>query len=163
MQRDLAGDLGGDVATAGVDEADGIEQLGPECALQQVGGGPGLDGPRRLHIALIGGEHDDPRIAGLGADRFDRLEAAHARHLKIHKGDVGPQIRERRDRFGTVAGFADNLHVALHLDDRGNAFTQRGMIVDCQDPDRACGLFHHAACRLPSNIPRTGQPVSSMA
>ncbi len=59
----------------------------------------------------IGGQHDDERLRGKGADFSQCLDAAHAGHFEIQENEVGGLLRDGTDQV--FSGFkAGNRMVA---------------------------------------------------
>jgi hypothetical protein len=48
---------------------------------------------------------------GLAADRDDRIESAHLRHLQIHQRDVRTIQTKLLDGLTPIPGFGDKLYV----------------------------------------------------
>ena len=103
--------------------------------LEQIGLRAGLERAQRLHIAGIGGQHDDARLRELAADRNDRIEPAHLRHLQIHQRDVGTVRAKLLDGLAPVGGLGDHLHVRLSSDQSHDALADERMIIHRKDPD----------------------------
>jgi hypothetical protein len=52
------------------------------------------EGAGRLHIALVGGQHDDASLGEFAKNGVDGIQAAHVGHLQIHQRDVGSMLAE---------------------------------------------------------------------
>jgi hypothetical protein len=63
------------------------------------------------------GRHDDDRRRHSRHDDARGVEAAHARHLRVHRDDVGAELLGLLDRLLPVGGVADHLEVRLRLED----------------------------------------------
>jgi hypothetical protein len=60
----------------------------------------------------------------LGANRDQRVETVHLRHLQVHQRHVGMETSKLLDRFAPVRRFADEHHVGFIGDQPGNAVSQ---------------------------------------
>ncbi len=167
MHRDLLGDLGRHAAAAGVDIADGVDQLLSQAALEQVRRRARLHGLERLRVAVVGGEHHDPGVGRLGAYGLDGLQSGQARHLQIHQDHVRLQRAKPLDGFGAVLGLADEPHVVLPLQHRRHTLPEDRVVVDDEDRDGSCRIAHlhpgppAAAVRNLSTSPRHSPRASS--
>jgi len=56
-------------------------------------------------------EDDDTRARERVGDLTRCEDAVDARHVHVHKHDVGSKLRSERDRFGAVGSSADDGHV----------------------------------------------------
>ena len=121
--------------------ANGLEHFRAQATLEEEPKRACFERADRLHVAVIGREHEDPGVGKLGAYGRDGFDASQARHLQIHQRDVGLEFAEAHDRFGAVARFADKRHVRLRFEDRGDAVAQHRMVVDDENADR--GVLSH--------------------
>src|ERR1051325_7749408 len=146
----FAGDLAHHHAPAERGAADRLQDVVAGGGFQQIG--HRAQHQRLLHarIARIGGEDDDARIGKLAADRGDRLQSVHARHLQIEHGDVRPLLAETLDAFHAIAGFAGDLHVRRAFDRGAQAVAHDRMVVGDQDPERPVVAVHAARPPSPS-------------
>ena len=65
---------------------------------------------------------------GTGAeahDALDRLEPGHPRQLDVHRDEIGSESRDRRDRLLRRARHADDVELAVVLDQRAGARRRR--------------------------------------
>ena len=67
----------------------------------------------RLHIARIGGEDDDAGFWKLAADRADRIQTAHLRHLQVHQCDIWPVRPELLHGLAPIRGFSHQRQIGL--------------------------------------------------
>jgi len=81
MFGELEGDLGGHGFFTGLHGSNGGEEFLVQTVLKQIRPRTGFKCPQRLHVPGIGGQNDDPSLGKLAANRDDRLESVHLRHL----------------------------------------------------------------------------------
>jgi hypothetical protein len=107
-----------------MDGTDGREQLLAQQAFQQVRKRSCFDRAYDVDVARVGREHDDARLGELGANRRQRVETVHLRHLQIHQRHIGMELSKLLDRFAAISRFADEHHVRFIGDQPGYAVPQ---------------------------------------
>ena len=89
----------------------------------------GLDDRRRL---LAAREHDDLQLGTRGLQRFQRLQAVHARHRDVEQHDVGRlALANRRDDF--IAARIGARFVAAQREERTEISGKSRVVVDDRD------------------------------
>lgn len=132
---DVVQDATGDVAFAGVDAADGLEEFQVGHSFEDVGLGSSGESFADVLVALISGEDDDGAGGAVGEDGFGGFDAAHFGHAEIHEDHVGQVFAGEEDGFGSGAGLADDGHVGLGVDDAGDAHGDDGVVIGDEDTD----------------------------
>ncbi len=128
-----------------VDVPDDADQVIGQRVLQEIAHRAGRDRPKDVLIAVVHRQHDDPGIRLLAADRLNRLDTVHGRHLEVHQRDVGPIPQELLDRLFTIARLGHDGHVRLHADDAGDAFAHQPVVIDTENANRVGHLIYSAA------------------
>ncbi len=134
---DFCRDLRWHPALTRVHNPNGLEQLLSDQVLEQISGSPGFQCPGRLDVASVGREHDDASIGKFGTNGGDRFDTAHVRHPQVHECHIGPMLPKALYGVPPVTGLANEQHVRLAFENRGDSFTQQLMIVDGEDPNGA--------------------------
>ena len=98
--------------------------------LEQVGLSTGLERTENLHVARVGRQHDNSCVGKFIANRNERVEAIHFRHLQVHQRNVRMVRPELLDGFATVGRFTYQNHVRLNANQTGDPLAYDGMIVD---------------------------------
>ena len=135
MLGHLDGDFLGDAAMACVHQPDGIDQLGPQHALQKIAGGSRLERPQSLYVSSIGGQDDDASSGPLLANRCDRVDSVGLGHAQIHERDVWPVHAKQRDRLFAIGCLGHHGHIRLRHNRARNAAPQERMIVHRKHSD----------------------------
>jgi hypothetical protein len=81
------------------------------------------------------------------ANRDQRVDAAHLRHLDVEQRHVGANGAKLLDRFASGRGLCHELHVALRPYECRDSRAEQGMIVCGQHTDRVVG-FHEGLRRV---------------
>jgi hypothetical protein len=136
------GDGRGDAGLAGVDGADGVEQLVDGHSLEQIGAGSCLECAVDVLVAVEGGEDDEAGGGRFGADAGDGVDAAELGELQVHEGDVGSEGAVEGDGFESVGGFADDLDAGHDLEERDETLADDVVVVDDQDANWRGGVGH---------------------
>ncbi len=135
----------GFAAGGGVDGGGDVLRRG---VLEQIAGGPGLDGREDVGVRAVGGEDEHRRGLGESGDAAGGLDAVHAvAHLEVHEHDVGPglpalpRVGEMSQRGRAVRRFADGLDAGQFVDHGAEPAPYDGVVVHQEYAD-------HAAARL---------------
>jgi len=64
------------------------------------------------------------------ANRGDRIQAVHLRHLQVHEREVRPMGAELLNRFAAIRRFANQRQIRFGTDQDGDALSHQNMIVD---------------------------------
>src|SRR5689334_15093828 len=96
------GDAGGQVAFAGVDGADGLQQFVVQYILGEVGEKARGQRAADVLVSAIGGEGDQARRGELGANRDGGFDAVHHRHAQVEQGDIRGVSAEHLYGVGAV-------------------------------------------------------------
>src|SRR5450755_4970138 len=92
--------------------------------------GTGFERTQNLHVAYIGRQHNDLRIWKLPANRNERIDAVHFRHLQIHQRDIGTVRPELLNGLATVGRLAYQNHVGLNANQSGDPLAHNWMVVN---------------------------------
>src|SRR5712692_8510642 len=86
-----------------------------------------------LHITRVGCEYNDSRVRKLAPNCNYALDAAHFRHLQVHKRDIRSVLFELRNRFLSVGRLGYQLHVGFGADQYADSLAQQSMVINRQD------------------------------
>src|SRR5215469_1728617 len=89
-----------------------------------------------MNVAGVSGEYDESRVRKLAADRDHGIDAVPIRHLQVHERDIGIVFPELLDGLMSTGGFSDNLHVSLIINESGDPFAEKGVIVYYKNSNR---------------------------
>src|SRR5258705_13751753 len=104
---------------------------------QEVRPGASFEGAQRLDVAGVRRQDDDVRLWKFAANRNDRIDTVHLRHLQVHQGDIRTVRAELLNRFTSVGRFGDQRHVRLTGDEARDPLAEERMVVDRNNPNRA--------------------------
>jgi hypothetical protein len=79
--------------------------------------------PVYVFICFIGSQNDEARTRNLTSNGTDRVDAIGHGHSQIEKANIRECSQEVFNGFMSVAGFGDNMHVRLTVDDRYYPFS----------------------------------------
>ena len=108
---ELRRDLVRNALLAGVHLPHRLDQLLRRHVLQQVAARAGRERALDLDVALERRQHHDARVGELGADRDQRVDAAHVRQPQVHQRHVGPMLAEQLDGLAAGRRLRDHRHV----------------------------------------------------
>jgi len=74
-------------------------------------------------------QDDNSCVGELGANRTNRVDAAHFRHLQIHERDIRAMVSKLFERLASVRRFPNHLYVRLRVDQGSNALAKERMVV----------------------------------
>src|SRR6266446_10523824 len=103
--------MDGDAGPSSVDSANAINQCLARHVLEQIAFRSRLNGSVNVFVAIERREHDNPRVLILGTDLLDNTNAIELGHAQIEHRYIGPMLPPKIDRFTSVTGFSDHLHV----------------------------------------------------
>ncbi len=89
-------------------------------------------------LTIENGEHEHARIGKIQAQFFERLHAAEIGQLVVEDDHVGPVLREKRERFGSVLRLGDDLEIGLGVERHAQADARGEVVVHDED----AGFFH---------------------
>jgi len=112
-----------------MDLADGAGHFVARHVLEEIAAGPRFERPLDVHIAVPGGQRDDPCLGELGPDDSNGLDSVHDRHTEVHQCDVGLVLPPRFDRFAPIGGLGHQGEVGIGRDERGQATPVDGMVI----------------------------------
>src|SRR5580692_6611103 len=115
---------------ARVHAADGIYEILPQSAFEEVPAGSCIESLGGLDITFIRRQHDDASIGKFFSNCDGRDDAIHLWHHYIHECYVGMQLAEGFDRLTTITCFADQDDVSVILDDCRYPLSKNGMVVN---------------------------------
>src|SRR5262249_41600198 len=72
--------------------------------------------------------------------------AAHVGKAEVHESDVRPVFPKTFNRLSSVRRLRHHQHAWLAIDDHGNPFANKSMIIDTKNPD---GSVHNCLVELP--------------
>ncbi len=160
----LLGNRRRNVRFARMNRADGRDQLLRGHALQQIGPRPGLQRAIDILIAVVGGQHDEPRVRRLHANALDHVHAAHPRQPQVDQRDVRLVLAKLRDGLHAVRCLAHHLKALHHVQQRNQSLAHHVVVLDNQHANRFlchCCSFTALASFANTSVPRP--PVSRMA
>ncbi|VGP55927.1 hypothetical protein SB00610_02670 [Klebsiella quasipneumoniae subsp. similipneumoniae] len=97
--------------------------------------------------------------AVLRVEHPSHLQTADARHLDVEKQHVGTQLMYRANRLHRVAALADDLDIALCLQQYTQVFPRQRLIIDDQYSQHA---FSSRGRRRVTRVKRSGSQVTLM-
>src|SRR5207244_8817176 len=109
----------------------------------------------------VGGQHHDPGTRLVRADPRRCPYRVAAGHPQVHQHHVGRVRGDQRDRFVTVARRTDHGHVVEQIEQEGEPFPYRRLVVGHHDPDHV-GILT-PTCQPPSRGPAVHSPPASCA
>src|SRR6202453_1316049 len=122
-------DFLGDAAMARVHQPNGIDQLRPEHAFQEIPGSSRLEPAQSLYISSVGGQDNDASSGPLLANGCDRVDSVGLGHAEIHQRDVGPVHAKQGDRLVPISRLSHHGHVGLRHNCARYPTPQERMIV----------------------------------
>src|ERR1700720_3112750 len=81
-------------------------------------------------VLMVGGEHDDLRSRTDLLDLSRSLDPVQARHHEIHQDHVGGLIGTQTNSLIARSGFADDEDILLSFQQRADALSHNGMVVN---------------------------------
>src|ERR1700682_1409839 len=103
----LGGEFRSQALLTAMDSPDGLHQLLSQQTFQEINTSAGLERTLDLDIPGIGRQYDNARFGKLTANRVDRVDAGHIRHLQIHECDVRVVSSELLDGLPTIGRLRD--------------------------------------------------------
>ena len=85
-------------------------------------------------VVLEHGDDEDADVRTGVDDLTDGFDTVDARHLDIHKYDVGLQFSGKGDGFLSTGCFTDELEVRLTTHEGGEPMTEERVVVNDDDP-----------------------------
>jgi hypothetical protein len=82
-----------------------------------------------LHRIVIVRGHKHHHRHVRGADLFDHVEPAHARHLYIEEKNIEPALLECGNHFPAIAAFAGHLNFFLSGKQKAQPLSRQRLIV----------------------------------
>ena len=101
-----------------------------DVPFQDVPAGTSLEGPQHLHVTGVRGQDDNPRSAEFAMnaiDGFDAVESGIWRSISVTSGRWGSKLF---NRLLPIRGFGHEFHIGLGVDQSGDAFTKKRMVID---------------------------------
>src|SRR6478672_13934066 len=77
-------------------------------------------------------------------ERFCGFQAVHPGHRYIENNDVGLELADAAERRGTIARFADDLHVGLSVKEELETFPN-GLVIVGEEDARLLGGGHDSS------------------
>src|SRR5258705_4865322 len=75
------------------------------------------------------------------SERAEDLFSANDRQIPVQERDIGPKVPELLDRLPAITSLAHDNHVWLRIDDGGDSFPHRCVVVDNEHSDFS--FVHH--------------------
>ena len=75
-----------------------------------------VESTQNLRIACVGRQHNHFCVGKFVANRNERIDAVHLRHLQVHERDVGMMHPELLDSIASVTRLSYHNHVRLNAD-----------------------------------------------
>ena len=110
----------------------GLEPVGAERRLRDVGGGPALRRLGRVLVLLVGGEQQHDHGLGGGEDLPRRLEPVDARQVDVHQHQVGCQGGRHGDGVLARLGLAHDLEAVRGLHDHAGGHPEGLLVIHDQ-------------------------------
>src|SRR5262249_1450930 len=66
-----------------------------------------------------------------------RLHSVHLGHAQVHESDIGSVLAKQLDRLPAVHRLADDFHIRLGADHRGQPGSHHKVVIDNENPDAA--------------------------
>src|SRR5580704_628788 len=101
-----------------------------QSILEQIGLSTGLERTQNLRIACVCRQHDHFCIRKFVANRNQGVDAAHLRHLQVHKRDVRTVRPELLNGIAPVGCLAHQDHIALNANQTGDPLPHNWMVVN---------------------------------
>src|ERR1700746_3797661 len=124
MVGELRCNFGMDALRSEMDDSNRLQKFLPYIVLENVGLRAGFQSALSKHVAGVSCKDDDSRVRKFTSNRNDGVDAAHFRHLQIHKTQIRVMCTELYNRLVSIAGFRDQLHVGLIGDERSDSFAE---------------------------------------
>src|SRR6516165_7312899 len=115
--------------------ANALDELIARRTLQDIAARTGFERAPDLIVSFESREYDESSVGELGADCRDRADAVLVRQPQIHECDIGPMTAELFDSLPGCSRHGYKLHVCLLVNDRRNALSKQGMVIDAEDAD----------------------------
>jgi len=131
--RETSSHVRRNVLVAGMNGTNDGYDFSSRCAFEQVGRSARSQSALDLTIAIGCSEHDEARLGKLTANGDEQIGAIDAWKPEIHQRDVGPMAAKFDDRLFGIGCLGDQKHVGLRPDNRRQAFTKDGMILNAKD------------------------------
>src|SRR5215813_8972545 len=131
------GDLLGYPPLPGMDGSNRLEELPMHLSLQQVTARTGLDGSHHLSIATVRRENDDTGAWKLLPDLTDGLNTVQAWKLDVHQRHIRLVRPELCDGFLPTGGLGHQLHVIFSVDQSGDPFAKKRMVIHRKNSNQA--------------------------
>ena len=131
--------------------------------LEQVPRGAGDDrGEDRLLVGVAREDHDlRPRV--LGADVAAGLDPGAVREPDVHDDDVGLELAAHLGRLRDRARLGDDLEPLAPIEERDEPLPDDLVVVDDDEPQRACELTLGHRCHPPLPLSVTRRPARARA
>lgn len=151
---------------AAVHPADHLRERGGWHALGHEPRRPGSQRAAEHAGAGVAGEDDAPRGRVLGGDALGDLGAVALGHLHVEQRDVRPLRAQGGQRLGAGGGFAEDLQVGLHAQQRRDRAADELLVLGGHEPDhrRAAPAAALAHAVLHGRPPEgaSGHPMTSV-
>ena len=138
------GEVGGDdrveMPLAGMDIANGAQEVFTHDALEHVTMGSSLHGTIDFLFAGVGGEHEHTGIGMFANDGGSSFCATHAGQANVHDDEVRTVTLVGVDGGLTVGSFGYDFHVGLGIERCGQAHSNHEMVVNHQNTYGFCVL-----------------------
>ncbi len=128
-------EIGGDIDLAAYDGVHGAHEFIGIAGLEEVAASAGIEDT--CDIALIGvhGEGDDFDLRIGGVDFSGCFHAVEAGHGDIDEDDVGGKLRGHGDGIAAVLGLGDDCEAIGIIEQRSDASSHHGVVIDDEDGD----------------------------
>ncbi len=133
------------VEFAGVDLADGRDDLAGGLALHHVAEGAGAKGAFDIADFLVHRKHQHTRGGEVDAEVFDEFEAGAVFEAEVDDGDIGRVGDHRGEGGGGGVGLSADIEIGFEEEEIAEPVPDEGVVVDEEDAD--AGAFVHGAGR----------------
>ncbi len=141
-----------------MNRADGRQQLFAQGAFQEIATGASFERAQHLSVARVRRQHDDSGVGFLCANRLQRTEAVHFRHLQVHQRHVGTMSAELLNRVASVLRFGDEHHVRLVRNQSRDPGAEQRMVVDGENPNSIGIAVHVRGLKTAGSPSKSGRP-----
>src|SRR5579871_3843822 len=149
MLGQFSRDIRRDALLAGMNQSNRVEKLFAQEILEQVAAGAGLKRAQHLNVAGIRCQDNNSCPRKFAANRRDRVDAVHFRHLQVHQDHVRLMSTKLLDRLTPVRGFGDEFHVGLSREKFRDAVTEQRMVINRQNTN---GLSTHSSLSFDASL-----------
>src|SRR5208283_2803817 len=128
--QQTVGDLRAEVGTAASHRAQGVEQFGGRCLLEDECARAAADGGHHGVFIVVHRKDDDLHCRAVAEQFGGRLNAVHAGQPDVHQGDVRLGSLAQVHRVGAAFGFPHHTEFRYSLENPPDAIAHQLVVVD---------------------------------